>query len=104
MSRTSHTWRNWKNSGCVRGSLHLVIGVRADAEENDSSRHLLALDHSQANNNMIEDLEQVRGQLHDKENLETVYLEGNPLQPKLGVHYRRKVMLALPQVRQIDAT
>lgn len=59
---------------------------------------------AQANNNLIDDLDKVQGQLKDKENLETVYLEGNPLQANLGVHYRRKMMLALPQVRQIDAT
>lgn len=37
-------------------------------------------------------------------NLDTVYLEGNPLQAAAGANYRRKVMLALPQVNQIDAT
>lgn len=36
--------------------------------------------------------------------LETVYFEGNPLQKDMGVNYRRKIMLALPQVAQIDAT
>lgn len=36
--------------------------------------------------------------------LDTVYLEANPLQKTAGANYRRKVMLALPQVNQIDAT
>lgn len=66
--------------------------------------HLTELEEFWANNNLIDDLDKVQGQLKDKENLETVYLEGNPLQANLGVHYRRKMMLALPQVRQIDAT
>ncbi|OAV88266.1 hypothetical protein PTTG_08455 [Puccinia triticina 1-1 BBBD Race 1] len=37
-------------------------------------------------------------------NLQTVYLEGNPLQLEMGANYRRKIMLACPQLIQIDAT
>lgn len=58
----------------------------------------------QANNNLIEDFSQIEAQLGKMENLDTVYLEGNPLQEQAGANYRRKVMLALPQVNQIDAT
>jgi len=36
--------------------------------------------------------------------LETIYLEGNPCQQAEGASYRRKIMIALPQVKQIDAT
>ncbi|KAK0500554.1 L domain-like protein [Armillaria luteobubalina] len=36
--------------------------------------------------------------------LRTIYLEGNPCQKADPVNYRRKVMLALPQATQIDAT
>ncbi|CAD6901260.1 unnamed protein product [Tilletia controversa] len=36
--------------------------------------------------------------------LETLYLEGNPAQRADGPNYRRKVMLACPQIKQIDAT
>lgn len=53
------------------------------------------------NNNLIEcwsDLDELKG----AKNLETVYLERNPLQK--DPQYRRKIMLALPTVRQIDAT
>jgi len=46
----------------------------------------------------------VEAQLKDKEKLETVYFEGNPLQLRQPVLYRNKVRLALPQVRQIDAS
>lgn len=56
---------------------------------------------SQMNDNLLEswsDLDELKG----AKNLETVYLERNPLQK--DPQYRRKVMLALPSVRQIDAT
>lgn len=43
-------------------------------------------------------------ELRGLKNLETVYLEGNPCQTNDRANYRRKVMLALPQVKQIDAT
>jgi protein phosphatase 1 regulatory subunit 7 len=58
----------------------------------------------QANNNMISDFSQVEKQLAGMQSLETVYFEGNPIQKDLGASYRRKIMLALPQVGQIDAT
>ncbi len=38
------------------------------------------------------------------EELSTVYFEGNPLQTMNVVTYRNKVRLALPRVRQIDAS
>lgn len=41
-------------------------------------------------------------ELKNAKSLETVYLERNPLQK--DPQYRRKIMLALPSVRQIDAT
>lgn len=40
-------------------------------------------------------------ELKNARSLETVYLERNPLQK--DPQYRRKIMLALPSVRQIDA-
>lgn len=43
-------------------------------------------------------------QLGDKKNLETVYFEGNPLETRQKTLYRNKVRLALPNVKQIDAT
>lgn len=36
--------------------------------------------------------------------LETVYLEGNPVQASEGTAYRRKIILMLPQISQLDAT
>lgn len=58
----------------------------------------------QANDNKIPNLNDLQPQLSRHEKLETIYLEGNPCQKAEGVNYRRKVMLALPQVKQIDAT
>lgn len=55
-------------------------------------------------NNKIESLQNVESQLKNISTLETIYLEGNPVQVKEGAHYRRKVILALPQIKQLDAT
>ncbi|KAJ4369428.1 kinesin-like nuclear fusion protein [Didymella sp. IMI 355093] len=46
---------------------------------------------------------EVEKQLKDKEELETVYFEGNPLQLAQPALYRNKVRLALPNIKQIDA-
>ncbi|CAO1622868.1 unnamed protein product [Parajaminaea phylloscopi] len=67
---------------------------------------LTELEEFWANDNALEDLRDLEEQLKPQKcpKLETVYLEGNPVQKKEGAGYRRKVMLALPQVSQIDAT
>ncbi|KAK6612123.1 protein phosphatase 1 regulatory subunit SDS22 [Botrytis cinerea] len=57
-----------------------------------------------ASYNKIADFNDVEEHLKDKEKLNTVYFEGNPLQLKGPALYRNKVRLALPQVMQIDAT
>lgn len=59
---------------------------------------------NQANNNLIKDFSQVEAQLKAMKDLDTVYLEGNPLQKDLGSAYRRRIVLALPQLSQLDAT
>ncbi|XP_066201909.1 protein phosphatase 1 regulatory subunit 7 isoform X1 [Saccopteryx leptura] len=62
--------------------------------------HLTELQEFWMNDNLLEswsDLDELQG----ARRLETVYLERNPLQK--DPQYRRKVMLALPSVRQIDA-
>ncbi|ORX37337.1 hypothetical protein BD324DRAFT_579925 [Kockovaella imperatae] len=66
--------------------------------------HLSALEEFWASYNEIADLRALDTQLAHLEHLETVYLEGNPCQMKDMTGYRRKVILALPQVKQIDAT
>ncbi|QDS74875.1 Protein phosphatase 1 regulatory subunit sds22 [Venturia effusa] len=52
----------------------------------------------------FDSFQDVEKQLADKKNLETVYFEGNMLQLRNPALYRNKVRLALPQVKQIDAT
>jgi protein phosphatase 1 regulatory subunit 7 len=52
----------------------------------------------------LDSFREVEEQLGDKKELETVYFEGNPLQRKQMALYRNKVRLALPQVKQIDAS
>ncbi|CZT14776.1 probable protein phosphatase PP1 regulatory subunit Sds22, putative [Ramularia collo-cygni] len=51
----------------------------------------------------IDSFQEVERALKDKEQLEEVYFEGNPLQRQNPVLYRNKVRLALPQVSKIDA-
>ncbi|KAI1267591.1 hypothetical protein F5Y18DRAFT_378206 [Xylariaceae sp. FL1019] len=57
-----------------------------------------------ASSNLISNFDDVAKELSDKESLTTVYFEGNPLQLKQPALYRNKVRLALPQIKQIDAT
>ncbi|ETW83079.1 hypothetical protein HETIRDRAFT_126398 [Heterobasidion irregulare TC 32-1] len=56
------------------------------------------------NNNKIPNLQSLESQLAPLPCLETIYLEGNPCQQAEGANYRRKIMLALPKIKQIDAT
>ena len=58
-----------------------------------------------ANDNRISTLGALEAQLGPKvcPNLATVYLEHNPVQRSEGAAYRRKIMLLLPQIKQIDA-
>ncbi|KAJ4355716.1 protein phosphatase regulatory subunit Sds22 [Didymosphaeria variabile] len=99
---------------------HNAINEIAHLEENTNLRvvdissnpiqHLKgleSLEHLQefwASNCQLGDFNEVEKQLKDKEELETVYFEGNPLQKSQPVLYRNKVRLALPQIRQIDAS
>ncbi|KAH7408694.1 hypothetical protein DE146DRAFT_777327 [Phaeosphaeria sp. MPI-PUGE-AT-0046c] len=57
-----------------------------------------------ASNCKLSNFAEVEKELKDKEELETVYFEGNPLQRMQPALYRNKVRLALPRVRQIDAS
>lgn len=56
------------------------------------------------NNNKIDTLADLEPELSAIESLETIYLEGNPVQQTEGTSYRRKIQLALPRLTQIDAT
>lgn len=68
------------------------------------TEHLAALEEVWASYNRVADFADVERCLRDKQHLETVYLEGNPLQLRGPALYRNKVRLALPQVQQIDAS
>lgn len=57
-----------------------------------------------ASNNQLTSFDEVERELKDKEKLETVYFEGNPLQTNGPAVYRNKVRLALPNIKQIDAS
>uniref|UniRef100_A0A8C1Y0C4 Protein phosphatase 1 regulatory subunit 7 n=1 Tax=Cyprinus carpio TaxID=7962 RepID=A0A8C1Y0C4_CYPCA len=63
--------------------------------------HLTQLKEFWMNDNQIDNWADL-DELKNAKGLETVYLERNPLQK--DPQYRRKIMLALPSVRQIDAT
>jgi protein phosphatase 1 regulatory subunit 7 len=56
------------------------------------------------NGNQIPDLHSLERELGSIKTLETLYLEDNPCQKSDRTGYRRKIMLALPQLKQIDAT
>ncbi|KAG6886909.1 hypothetical protein C0992_001672 [Termitomyces sp. T32_za158] len=66
--------------------------------------HLTCLEELWINGNEIPDLLTLEPQLGAIKSLETLYLEANPCQTKDMTGYRRKIMLTLPQLKQIDAT
>lgn len=59
-----------------------------------------------ANDNLIDTFQGLEEHLGPKNcpKLETIYLEGNPVQKTEGAAYRRKIILNCPQISQIDAT
>ncbi|EKM78738.1 hypothetical protein AGABI1DRAFT_75193 [Agaricus bisporus var. burnettii JB137-S8] len=66
--------------------------------------HLTNLEELWMSGNKVPDLRSVEAQLRHLQSLQTLYLEGNPCQTSDAVGYRRKVILALPQLTQLDAT
>ncbi|KAG6810487.1 hypothetical protein H0H92_011667 [Tricholoma furcatifolium] len=66
--------------------------------------HLTSLEEFWINGNKIPDFTGLEPQLGAIKSLETLYLEANPCQKSDMTGYRRKIMLALPQLKQIDAT
>ncbi|KAK6738204.1 hypothetical protein RB195_020362 [Necator americanus] len=69
----------------------------------DGVSELRELNDFWANDNRISSWAEVE-KLRGLEKLDTVYLERNPIYESDRTGYRRKVMLALEQVKQIDAT
>lgn len=64
---------------------------------------LKVLENVWASNCQVADFREIERALRDKEKLEEVYFEGNPVQKREPVLYRNKLRLALPQVGKIDA-
>lgn len=67
-------------------------------------KHLDHLEEVWASSNQLSSFDEIEKELADKKELTTVYFEGNPLQTKSPALYRNKVRLALPQIKQIDAS
>lgn len=65
--------------------------------------HLQSLAELWINGNQISDLSGLE-HIRSIGTLETLYLEANPCQATDMTGYRRKIMLSLPQLKQIDAT
>ena len=66
--------------------------------------HLKQLEEVWASGNQLSSFDEVEKELGECEHLSTVYLEGNPLQLKQPALYRNKVRLAVPRIKQIDAS
>ncbi|KAH9866511.1 Protein phosphatase 1 regulatory subunit sds22 [Plenodomus biglobosus] len=82
-----------------------VIDISANPIEHLSGLEgLIHLQEFWASNCKLSDFREVERELRDKEELETVYFEGNPLQRQQPALYRNKIKLALPKVVQIDAS
>lgn len=65
--------------------------------------NLRELENVWASNCEIDSFQEIERALKDKNKLEEVYFEGNPVQRQGPVLYRNKVRLALPQITKIDA-
>jgi protein phosphatase 1 regulatory subunit 7 len=72
----------------------------------ENLNHLPKLEEFWANNNQFDNevYDQVEKELGTVRTLTTVYLEGNPMYLKNRATYRNKIKLALPNIKQIDAT
>jgi len=66
--------------------------------------HLTSLEDLWINHNQLESFDELERECRGMSHLETVYLEGNPLETQAGPRYRAKVRLAIPWIRQVDAT
>ncbi|CAE6425876.1 unnamed protein product [Rhizoctonia solani] len=66
--------------------------------------HLSELEEFWASDNQIATLNDLERELGGIKSFSTIYLERNPCERADQTGYRRKVMLALPQIQQIDAT
>lgn len=72
--------------------------------ESGGLHELACLEELWASYCQLSDFGEIERELGGSTELHTVYFEGNPLQLRGPAVYRNKVRLALPRVRQIDAT
>lgn len=92
-------------SGLDRNSKLRVLDISSNRiSQLANLSHLKQLEELWASSNNLASFDEIEKQLADKEELNTVYFEGNPLQTKNPALYRNKVRLAIPQVNQIDAS
>jgi protein phosphatase 1 regulatory subunit 7 len=82
-----------------------VLDISSNAiSKLEGLENLEELEEFWASNCQFDDFADVERQLRSKTKLETVYFEGTPLQKRQPALYRNKVRLALPQIKQIDAS
>ncbi|KAF2751114.1 protein phosphatase 1 regulatory subunit 7 [Sporormia fimetaria CBS 119925] len=92
-------------SGLESNTQLRVLDVTANPIEHlEGLKHLEHLEELWASETLICDFREVERELRELGELQTVYFEGSPLQKRNLTLYRNKIRLALPQVRQIDAT
>ncbi|KAK6340303.1 hypothetical protein TWF730_002066 [Orbilia blumenaviensis] len=85
---------NLKNLDVTHNKLASIKGIE----------HLSHIVDFWASENQLSSFKEIEDVLKDKAELETVYFEANPLQFASPATYRNKVRLALPHIKQIDAT
>ncbi|EER29279.1 Leucine Rich Repeat family protein [Coccidioides posadasii C735 delta SOWgp] len=85
-------------------NLHVLDISNNQISTLENISHLSHIEELWASNNKLASFDEVERELRNKEELKTVYFEGNPLQTRGPALYRNKVRLALPQIQQIDAT
>jgi protein phosphatase 1 regulatory subunit 7 len=94
-----------KLSGLEHNTNLRVIDISSNPIEHlEGLTHLKHLEELWASNTKLSSFQEVERELRDKEELQTVYFEGTPLQRENMVLYRNKIRLALPQIKQIDAS
>ncbi|RMZ91102.1 hypothetical protein DV736_g1661, partial [Chaetothyriales sp. CBS 134916] len=86
------------------GKLRIIDISSNPVKHLENISHLKNLEEFWASGCQISSFQEVERELKDKHNLETVYFEQNPLETNGPAVYRNKIRLALPQVKQIDAT
>ncbi|ORX71767.1 L domain-like protein [Linderina pennispora] len=73
-------------------------------DEISGIKHLPVLEDLWASGNRLESFQNIEDECAPIQSLRTVYFEFSPLQTSQPTAYRRKLMLMLPQITQIDAT